>query len=309
MIMKQYILLLVGLIAAVTICAQGYKTDFIRYLHEDGISYKDYTKVVSKRQNSWHYIEKGRTPDEVFSFTSPRDYDFQALLDEKYNRISFNSGSFSLIREDQMTDEDLIIKDGLYIFQNDYLESRDGYYGFCAAVPEGFEDVNYVWVFPEKFEVVDFEANVNGVWKLIDNTLSFTAQEVNNILFKISYKIKETKPLEITGRDVVLKDTLDVTNRIISISIWDDSKVDNDIISLKINDEWLVKYLEAKQEKTTFKYVLTQPENYIILRADNIGEIPPNTTAVEINDGKNTYRAVLNSDLGMSEAIKVNLKE
>ena len=187
MIMKHALSGLLFVLITVSSWSQGYKTDFIRYLNEDGISYKDYTKVVSKRNSSWHYIEKGKSPEQVFSFTSPRDYDFQALLDEKYNRILFNSGSFSLIREDRMTDEDLIINNGIYIFQNDYQENKEGYYGFCAAIPEGFDDVNYVWVFPDKFEVIDFEANVNGVWKLIDNTLSFTAQEVNNILFKISY--------------------------------------------------------------------------------------------------------------------------
>ena len=89
--------------------------------------------------------------------------------------------------------------------------------------------------------------------------------------------------------------------------IRDSSKIDNDVISIKLNDEWIVKYLEAKQEKVKFKYFLTKPENYIILRADNIGEIPPNTTAVNIDDGKNSRTIVLNSDLGMSEAIRINL--
>ncbi|MFT4569055.1 MAG: hypothetical protein ACI9FN_004025, partial [Saprospiraceae bacterium] len=86
-----------------------------------------------------------------------------------------------------------------------------------------------------------------------------------------------------------------------------DGQIDNDVISIKVNDEWIVKYLETKKEKIKFKYFLTQPENYIILRADNIGEIPPNTTAVTIDDGKNSRTIVLNSDEGMSEAIKVNL--
>ena len=47
-----------------------------------------------------------------------------------------------------------------------------------------------------------------------------------------------------------------------------------------------------------------KPENYIILRVDNIGEIPPNTTVINIDDGKNSRTIVLNSDLGMSEAIR-----
>ncbi len=289
--------------------ATGYVTDFIRYLSEDGISYKDYIKVDSKRSSTWHYLPKGRNPEEVFSFTSPRDYEFKAILDERYNQILFNQGSFSLIREDKMNDDDLIINDDRFIFQNDYKSSKEGYYGFCAAVTEGFKEVNYVWVFPDRFEVLSYEANADGVWSLIDNTLSYTAREVNNILFKIEYKIRDIQPLELKNRTVSLKDSVVVTNKLITIDIWDDSKVDNDVISLKVNDEWLVQYLEAKQEKTTFKYILRQPENYIILRADNVGEIPPNTTAIRVNDGKNQYMVVLDSDLGKSEAIKITLSE
>lgn len=287
----------------------GYVTDFIRYLSEDGISYKDYIKVDSKRTSTWHYIPKGKKPEEVFSFTSPREYEFKALLDERYNQIRFNQGSFSLIREDTMTNEDLIITDDRYIFQNDYKSNKEGYYGFCAASPEGFEEVNYVWVFPKSFEVLSYEANVAGNWSFIDNTLSYTAREVNNILFKIEYKLRDIEPLELKNRTVSLKDSMVVNNKLITIDIWDDSKVDNDIISLKVNDEWLVQYLEAKQEKITFKYVLRQPENYIILRADNVGEIPPNTTAIRVNDGTSSYMVVLDSDLGKSEAIKITLTE
>ncbi len=307
----DYISLIILLCLTLAIQGQerGYHIDFIRYLNEDGIAYKDYTKVSSNRNTSWHFLPKGKTPEEVFSFTSPRDYKFQALLDERYNQIWFDDGDFSLIREDTMSNSDLIINDNKFIFQNDYKSSKEGYYGFCAAVPEGFEKVNYVWVFPDRFDVLTYEANVEGQWSLIDNTLSFTAERVNNILFKIEYKFKEKQPVEVKDRTVVLKDSMNVTSKLITIDIWDDSKIDSDVISLKVNDEWLVQYLEAKQEKTTFKYVLRQPENYIVLRADNVGEIPPNTTAIRINDGKNQYMVVLNSDLGMSEAIKINLSE
>ncbi len=300
--------IILSFIAFATIDAfsQGYETDFIRYLNEDGITYKDYTRVESVRSNSWHYIEKGKSPNQVFSFTSPREFKFQPLLDENYNRIQFEQGSFSLIREDTMRNE-LIFKNGIYTFQNDFSRSKDGYYGVSAAVTEGFKSFNYVWVFPDNFEVLNYECNREGSWKLIDNTLSFTAQHVNNLLFKISYKNRETLPLYLKNRNVILKDSIQVKNRAITISIWDDSQIDNDVISIKLNDEWIVKYLEAKAERISFKYMLTKPENFIILRADNIGKIPPNTTAVEIDDGLTKKIIVLNSDLGMSEAIKIDL--
>ncbi len=284
---------------------QRFNTDFIRYLNEDGISYKDYTKVQSLGFSSWHYIKKNRLPEDEFTFISPNDYKIVPLLEEDYNQIVFNSGSFSLIKEDTLREE-LIIKDGLYIFQNDYETDGDGNYG-NSAEPDGFKYFNYVWVFPPNMEVVSYESNRDGTWRLENNTLSFIGVEINNILFKITYRSTGELPLYLQNRDIVLKDTVQVTSRAITISIWDDSQIDNDVISIKLNDEWIVKYLEAKKEKIKFKYILTQPENFIILRADNIGEIPPNTTAVTIDDGINSRTIVLNSDLGMSEAIKINL--
>ena len=285
--------------------AQSFSADFVRYLNEDGITYKDYVRVESKRLSSWHYIEKGKNPDEVFSFISPPQYKLVPLLDEKYNQILFSKGSFSLIREDSLRHE-VSVSDGIYTFQNDYEENSQGYYG-CFAVPDGFHFINYVWVFPSNFEIKDFESNRAGQWKLIDNTLSFIGTEMNNILFKIEYGLKEPPPMFLENRDVFLKDSMIVTNKAITISVWDDSKIDNDVISIKLNDEWIVKYLEAKQERIKFKYVLRNPVNYIMLRADNIGQIPPNTTAIEIDDGENKRTVVLNSDLGISEAIRIDL--
>lgn len=305
--MNRNVLLLLALIGGLfsSLSSQSHNADFIRYLNEDGLTYKDYTKVQSLGLQSWHYIEKGKTPEDVYTFISPKDYKLVPLINEDYNQILFNSGSFSLIKEDTLRDE-VIIKDGLYIFQNDTEPDNDGSYG-CFAKPDGFKYLNYVWVFPKNIEVVSYESNLDGNWRIENNTLSYIGVEQNNVLFKITYRLGEEVPLHLSNRDVVLKDTVDVTNKAITISIWDDSKIDNDVISIKLNDEWIVKYLEAKQEKVKFKYFLSQPENYIILRADNIGEIPPNTTAVNIHDGKNSRTIVLNSDLGMSEAIRINL--
>ncbi len=285
--------------------AQSFNADFVRYLNPDGITYKDYTKVESKGMNSWHYIEKGKIPSKEYSFISPSQYKVIPNLAENYNQILFNAGSFSLIKEDTLREE-IIIKDGVYTFQNDYAENSDGYFG-CFAIPKGFRHLNYVWVFPPNIEILSYESNREGEWKNDNNTLSYIGYEQNNVLFKIQYRPLDGLHAQLEGREIVVKDTIEVQSKGITISIWDDGQIDNDVISIKVNDEWIVKYLEAKKEKIKFKYFLTQPVNYIILRADNIGEIPPNTTAVTIDDGKNARTIVLNSDLGMSEAIKVNL--
>ena len=301
----RIILLTIFIFAYIYSFSQTFNADFIRYLNEDGLSYKEYTRVQSLGYQSWHFIEKNKLPEDEYSFISPAEYKLVPIINEDYNHILFDQGSFSLIKEDTLRDE-LIIKDGLYIFQNSPEKDNDGFYG-NSAKPDGFKVFNYVWVFPENIKVETYESNRDGQWRLENNTLSYIGYQVNNLLFKITYRTAEAIPLHLNNRNVVLKDTVQVKNKAITISIWDDSKIDNDVISIKLNDEWIVKYLEAKQEKVKFKYFLTKPENYIILRADNIGEIPPNTTAVNIDDGKNSRTIVLNSDLGMSEAIRINL--
>ncbi len=305
--MKVWISLAILVWGSIRLPAQSFNADFVRYVNEDGVTYKDYLKVDSRRMTSWHYIEKGKNPEDVFSFISPPEYTLIPNLDEKYNQISFNRGSFSLIREDSMR-QDLTIRDGLYIFQNGFDESKDGYYG-CFAIPDGFKFLNYVWVFPSNIEVVDYESNREGQWRLIDNTLSFIAADVNNVLFKIRYKRNDPQPLTLADRKVSLRDSITVKNKYLDIYIWDDGKIDNDVISVKLNDDWIIQYLEAGKDKIKFRYLLTEPVNYLILRADNVGQIPPNTTAIHITDGKLGKTVVLNSDLGYSEAIKITLQE
>lgn len=308
MIQHPYLYSLIFLITSSLghhITAQSFNADFVRYLNEDGLTYKDYTKVQSLKLQSWHYIDKNKLPEDEFTFISPNDYEIVPVIEEDYNLILFNSGSFSLIKEDTL-DQEVIIKDGVYIFQNDVESDNDGYYG-CFAKDDGFLYLNYVWVFPENIEVLSYESNRDGEWRLENNTLSYIGNSQNNVLFKIRYQLSEDIPIHLPNRDIVLKDTINVSKKAITISIWDDGQIDQDVISLKLNDEWIVKYLEAKAEKIKFKYFLTQPENYIVLRAENIGEIPPNTTAINIDDGVNSRTIVLNSDMGMSEAIKINL--
>ncbi|MFT4568721.1 MAG: hypothetical protein ACI9FN_003690, partial [Saprospiraceae bacterium] len=102
-------------------------------------------------------------------------------------------------------------------------------------------------------------------WSGLNNTLSYIGYEQNNVLFKIQYRPVDGLHAPLEGREIVVKDTIEVQRKGITICISDDDQIDNDVISIKVNDEWIVKYLETKKEKIKFKYFLTQPENYIIL--------------------------------------------
>ncbi|CAM4400785.1 hypothetical protein [Zobellia nedashkovskayae] len=114
---------------------------------------------------------------------------------------------------------------------------------------------------------------------------------------------KQIKIDKIANRKVIVKDTINVENVIVVIDVWDNGLEDGDIISINLNNEWVLKNHQVTHKKETINFALENDNNYLTLYAENLGDIPPNTAAIEIKDGKKSKTIVLNSDEGKSEAI------
>ncbi len=105
------------------------------------------------------------------------------------------------------------------------------------------------------------------------------------------------------------KNALSVKKQQISIDVWDNDKEDGDIISLKLNGEFVLRNLEIKKQPYTMNLTLKQGENTLVMQAENLGTKGNNTAAIKINDGVSPPKTVvLNSDMGKSEAIKINVE-
>ena len=72
---------------------------------------------------------------------------------------------------------------------------------------------------------------------------------------------------------------------------------------MSLNGEWIIRNLEVKKCQTTFTIDLPYEENYLIMKAENLGSSPPNTAAFLISSGDSNKHIVLNSDMGKSEMI------
>lgn len=122
--------------------------------------------------------------------------------------------------------------------------------------------------------------------------------------------VKPDKP-EIVKVDTADKRDIDVQNRMslgsdyITIWVWDKDKIDGDIITLFLNDEVILSNYELDGGKKKIKLQLKPGYNYLVMRAENLGEIPPNTAAIEISDGKGKRTFIVNSDEGKSGAIEL----
>ncbi len=112
-------------------------------------------------------------------------------------------------------------------------------------------------------------------------------------------------PVSIKDRDVELQSTITVGSPEFDIEIWDRSVVDGDSISLNLNGTWILQeYMVVKTKlKIHVKINPNATNNYLILYAHNLGEISPNTAAVQVLiDGKE-YKLTLTSDLKKSGAL------
>ncbi len=106
-------------------------------------------------------------------------------------------------------------------------------------------------------------------------------------------------------RDVLVKEEITVQSNKVRVEIWDNHTADGDIISLKLNDKWVLKRAKVTKKKKVIELKLEGPENLLTIYAENLGKIPPNTAALLIKHEGKSQEVILNSDMGTSEAIQI----
>ncbi|MFM6926408.1 MAG: N-acetylmuramoyl-L-alanine amidase [Ferruginibacter sp.] len=125
-------------------------------------------------------------------------------------------------------------------------------------------------------------------------------------------KIKTDAPAAAAAYETrAVKDikTINVKNKKISVDLYDDGDVDNDIVSVYFNGTVVVskKTLSTNPLSLTLN-VEAGKSNELILYAENLGNIPPNTALMIINDGSNRHEVRLSADLKNNAEVKFELK-
>lgn len=117
-------------------------------------------------------------------------------------------------------------------------------------------------------------------------------------------------PIKIEDRAVKEGLKIWVKSTSITLDVWDDKKVDGDIISLYYNDsKILTKHKLERKQKTIKLKITADDKNYLTLYAHNLGSQPPNTAAIIIKDGVTEQKIQLASDFKASEAINIIFEE
>ena len=98
---------------------------------------------------------------------------------------------------------------------------------------------------------------------------------------------------------------IEVHNKQIELRISDYMNVDNDTVSIYQNRDRIAEKKRISKRPIRLNVNLDPRFEYneIILFAENLGRIPPNTSQLLIIDGKNTHKLVIESDMQKTAAI------
>lgn len=117
-------------------------------------------------------------------------------------------------------------------------------------------------------------------------------------------------PEYIAGRKVLTSVKVEVDKPSLSIYVYDNSYVDGDTMSLFFNGTWILDHYGVTKKKQLVELKFTpNTNNYLVLFANNLGKSPPNTAAIEFDDGKTMRFFKLSSDLKSCSAINFYYKE
>ncbi|WP_373551707.1 hypothetical protein [Haliscomenobacter sp.] len=107
------------------------------------------------------------------------------------------------------------------------------------------------------------------------------------------------------GRKLKLQRSIEVKSPELTISVWDNGTEDGDVITLFFNGHQLAKQHRISKNKSNYRVKLSGNENFLILQADDLGSIKPNTVAVSINDGQREQIIVMSADLEENGAVLI----
>ena len=118
------------------------------------------------------------------------------------------------------------------------------------------------------------------------------------------------KPLSLQKRDVEVQKVITVRSKKINLSVWDNERVDGDRISLSLNGKWILRNYEIIKEKHSLDIELIKNQvNELVFFAENLGEIPPNTTAINIKYEGYNKTHIMRSNMDKSASINFYIEE
>ncbi|MFZ1306655.1 MAG: LamG domain-containing protein [Ferruginibacter sp.] len=124
--------------------------------------------------------------------------------------------------------------------------------------------------------------------------------------------VEPEKEIVLENRKNDLVKEIIVENDSISVTLYDNAEIDGDSITLIYNDKILTTHQRLTDKPLTFVIPITRganSRNELVMYAENVGSIPPNTALMVIYDGKKRIELNIKSTEKTNGAVSFKLRE
>ncbi|RMG34272.1 MAG: hypothetical protein D6720_09735 [Gammaproteobacteria bacterium] len=180
--------ILLGLLMASTAVAAEVVSETLYFLQPDGRHYLIERSIRSDSTTHRFHLPPGVNMDDL-RYVSPSDYQWESRPDGGVS-LRFDSGSFTLIYAGQFRDELQRQADGSWRYRSwqGKKEENANHFGSWYA-PGNFDRYGFAWLLPKNIEILDYHSNVEGRWTQRPQALGFYAENVNDVIFEIRYRV------------------------------------------------------------------------------------------------------------------------
>src|SRR4030095_7346943 len=97
----------------------------------------------------------------------------------------------------------------------------------------------------------------------------------------------------------------------IRIDLYDNGQIDGDTVSVYHNNSLLVSHAGLSQKAITLHIAINHnaPHHELVMVAENLGSIPPNTSLMVVTAGTNRYELFISSSEQNNAKVVFDLKE
>jgi len=118
-------------------------------------------------------------------------------------------------------------------------------------------------------------------------------------------------PRILTTRTNSLVKRIETTAGEIRIDLYDNGEIDDDTVSVYHNNNLIVSHARLSQKAVTFNILINsnEPHHELVMVANNLGSIPPNTSLMIVTAGSKQYKLFISSSEQNNAKVVFDLKE
>lgn len=160
---------------------------------------------------------------------------------------------------------------------------------------------------PRRF--IDYEKYVNALTPKDVQEAANLILNGKNQFFAILMPETVAAPNTIANRKVNVQQTIELTKPEFQIDLYDNGDVDGDSVTVYFNGQVVIGKKILTEKPITIKLKASpNRSNELVMYANNLGSIPPNTALMKVTAGDKVYEIRLESDNDKSGAVVFKLK-